>query len=138
LENSGRRARLQFVVAEEALFCEAFDAGRAIARGGEGGLGSATLACDSEITMAATPGPQPGPGGHEQGHEHEQLHPRRHAHTSTCAAGLPVCSVGRFTCVREKNRGNKSKVGKCATEGACRQVITTLYTTRRYQIDGFG
>jgi hypothetical protein len=71
----------------EALFCEAFHVGRAIARGGEGGLGSATLSCDSEITMAATPGPQPGPGGHEQGHEHGQR-PRAHIHLCRGAASV--------------------------------------------------
>jgi Protein of unknown function (DUF1365) len=58
----------EFVVSDEALFCEVFDVGTIT--GGEGG-GVTWPAILLRLL------PQPGPGGHEQGHEHEQ---HLHAH----------------------------------------------------------
>ena len=57
----------EFVVSDEALFCEVFDVD-AIARGERGATWPVRL-----LRLL----PQPGPGGHEQGHEHEQ---DAHAH----------------------------------------------------------
>jgi hypothetical protein len=59
----------EFVVSDEALFCEVFDAGTIA--GGEGG--GATWPARLLRLL-----PQPGPGGHEQGREHEE---RPHAHS---------------------------------------------------------
>lgn len=59
----------EFVVSDEALFCEVFDASRV--PGGEGGR----VSWPARLLRLL---PQSGPGGHEQGHEHKR-HPRAHS-----------------------------------------------------------
>jgi hypothetical protein len=58
----------EFVVSDEALFCEVFDAGTVA--GGEGG----GVTWPARLLRLL---PQPGPGGYEQGREHKQ---RPHVH----------------------------------------------------------